>query len=168
MLFRSASSGFPRLAGINAKYLEKQLNDFASGSRDNPVMKPTATALTAEERIAVAEYYSKLPAPEVSVSTLEYNHLGETLALRGRWENNVPACIQCHGPNGVGIGEHFPPLAGQSAQYITNEIHNWQKGTRANDPLGLMKHTADALNDEDIEAVARWFANQPTSIKGAK
>ncbi|CBL46078.1 Cytochrome c family protein [gamma proteobacterium HdN1] len=157
-------SGFPRLAGLNARYLEKQLNDFVSGARDNVVMKPTATALSEDERRAVADYYSKLSVPERVAITLESNEVGEALALRGKWDQQVPACIQCHGPNGVGIGEHFPPLSGQSALYLANQMREWKKGSRANDPLGLMKHVAQSLTESEILAVAKWFSSQPTFL----
>ena len=47
----------------HAAYLQRQLDDFASGTRDNPVMKPVATALSEAKRKALAEYYSKMPIP---------------------------------------------------------------------------------------------------------
>ncbi len=163
-----AQAGFPRLAGLNAAYIEKQLNDFASGLRANPVMQPTASALSQAERQSIARYYSALAVPAQPISTLEFNAVGEKLALRGRWDVQLPACVQCHGPKGVGVGEHFPPLAGQSADYLASQLRQWQGGTRANDPLGLMKKVADNLSEDDIVAVARWFANQPSSLEGEK
>lgn len=163
-----AAAGFPRLAGLNANYLIKQLDDFASGARENSVMKPIASALSVAEREAVATYYSKLPIPDTQPdpASQKDNALGKALALRGRWSEQVPACVQCHGPHGVGVGEHFPPLAGQSATYIANQLRDWQEGVRHNDPLDLMAHVASALNDEDIQAVAEWFAAQPVTLEG--
>ncbi|SEH68089.1 Cytochrome c553 [Stutzerimonas xanthomarina] len=43
-----AAAGFPRLAGLPAGYMRKQLGDFASGARANPTMQPIAAALSAE------------------------------------------------------------------------------------------------------------------------
>ena len=57
------AAGFPRLAGLNGAYLRKQLDDFASGARENAVMRPIATALDADERKAISDYYAKLPIP---------------------------------------------------------------------------------------------------------
>ncbi|MDC6690008.1 c-type cytochrome, partial [Leclercia adecarboxylata] len=37
-----AAAGFPRLAGIDAGYMRKQLADFRSGTRANPIMQPIA------------------------------------------------------------------------------------------------------------------------------
>ena len=33
----NSAAGFPRLAGLNARYLAKQLSDYQSGTRSNPV-----------------------------------------------------------------------------------------------------------------------------------
>jgi cytochrome c553 len=165
------AAGFPRLAGLNGAYLRKQLDDFASGARENAVMRPIATALDADERKAISDYYAKLPIPAALAKPAAENPKddspGALLATRGRWSQQVPGCEQCHGPGGVGVGEHFPPLAGQSDVYIRNQLKAWKQGTRHNDPLDLMKHLSAALGDNDIDEVSAWFAAQPLSAKGA-
>ena len=166
-----ASAGNPRLAGLDVAYLQKQLDDFTSGARASPVMQATATALSEDERAALATYYSKLPIPPALMKPATpmpaTDSAGAVLATRGRWDRQVPACVQCHGPFGVGVGAHFPPLAGQPAAYIEAQLKAWQQGTRHNDPLQLMQHLSGALNAQDINAVAGWFAAQPLAAKGA-
>jgi len=168
------AAGFPRLAGLNAAYLRHQLESYANGTRDNVIMNPMAASLDERERRILADYYSTLPfavLPEKSASISfpesEQDDPGAWLALRGRWEKQVPACVQCHGPRGIGVGEHFPPLAGQPAKYIADQLQAWQSGARRNDPLGLMKHIADALSNDDIQAVSAWLAAQSAPIEGA-
>lgn len=157
-----AAAGFPRLAGLDAAYLGKQLDDYAKGTRADAVMQPIARALSADERRAVAAYYDRLAAPATPVAAQPAaDGPGATLARRGRWSRRVPACEQCHGPGGVGVGANFPPLAGQPAAYIQAQLQAWQRGTRRNDPLQLMQHLSRALNARDIAAVAQWFAAQP-------
>lgn len=155
-----AAAGFPRLAGLDATYLQHQLDSFADGTRSNSTMDPIAKALDAGERKALASYYAALPTPPPppGAEASGDNALGEQLATRGMWDKGVPACVQCHGPGGVGVGANFPPLAGQSRVYIANQLHAWQRGQRTNDPLGLMQHVAAALSDADIQAVSAWFA----------
>jgi cytochrome c553 len=166
-----AGAGNPRLAGLNVAYLQKQLDDFASGTRTSPMMQATARALGEDERHALAIYYSKQPmAPALAKPAVRMpatDSVGAVLATRGRWDQQVPACVQCHGPGGVGVGEHFPPLAGQSATYIEAQLKAWQQGTRHNDPLQLMQHLSSVLSEEDIRAVAEWFAAQPLTAKEA-
>lgn len=161
------AAGFPRLAHLDAKYLKHQLDSFADGSRASATMEGTAKALSDEERLAVANYYASLPlsATVTTSSDTSDNKLGEKLALKGKWELQVPACVQCHGPQGVGVGEHFPPLAGQSASYLATQLQEWKDGKRQNDPLGLMKHVAESLDSEEIQAVANWFAAQSAVLE---
>lgn len=160
-----AAAGFPRLAGLDAGYLRRQLDDYAKGTRSNAVMQPIAQALSPDERDGVAMYYARLPVPVKAMVTKPADGpgadaRGATLATRGRWSAQVPACEQCHGPGGVGVGANFPPLAGQPAAYIEAQLKAWQQGTRRNDPLGLMQHLSRALSAQDIAAVAQWFAAQ--------
>lgn len=164
-----AATGFPRLAHLDAAYLLKQLDDFASGARGSAVMKPIAQALGEPGRKAMAAYYAALPLPASARSTAGTSRddaLGRRLALRGRWDQELPACVQCHGPHGVGVGANFPPLAGQSAKYLADQLRAWKDGTRKNDPLALMQHVSAKLSDKDIQAVAAWFAAQPASVHG--
>lgn len=167
-----AAAGYPRLAGLDRAYLQYQLTSFADGSRVNATMDPIAKALDADEREALAAYFSRLPIPPPPpaspAAAQAGNALGEKLATRGLWDKQVPGCVQCHGPRGIGVGADFPPLAGQSATYIANQLHAWQQGERKNDPLGLMQHVASALSDADIKAVSEWFAAQPAAATGGK
>jgi cytochrome c553 len=162
------AAGFPRLAGLPEAYLRKQLEDFANGSRVNATMQPVVASLTDDERDAVVAYYSKLPVPAQPVPPPlkdDVAQRGQTLATRGRWSDSQPACEQCHGPGGVGVGDHFPPLTGQSSVYLSNELHAWQQGSRHNDPLQLMQHVAATLSESDIAAISAWYATQPLTPK---
>lgn len=158
-----AAAGFPRLAGLAPEYLAKQIADLKSGTRSNPVMQPIAAALSDDEVQAVSSYLSVLPAPKYPTPSRgdEVSDLGSTLALRGAWERSVPECVSCHGPGGVGVGKSFPPLAGQSAQYLSSQLQAWRQGTRRNDPNDLMGHIARSLTEDEIKAVSEYFASLP-------
>jgi cytochrome c553 len=158
------AAGFPRVAGLPQAYLRKQLDDFASGARVNATMQPVASGLSDAERDALAAYYSKLPVPAFTPSSApagDAAQIGQRLATRGNWGSSLPGCEQCHGPDGVGVGDHFPPLSGQSAVYLSNQLHAWQQGSRHNDPLQLMQSVATKLSEADIAAISAWYAAQP-------
>jgi cytochrome c553 len=156
-----AAAGFPRLAGLSAGYLSKQLEDFKSGARSNPVMQPLAKALTQEEIIAVTQALAAMPAPAVTPlpRSAAPANAAQKLALQGAWERQIPACVSCHGPAGVGVGEAFPPLAGQPAAYLAGQLNAWQSGARHNDPNDLMGHIAKSLTADEVQAVAAYFAS---------
>lgn len=167
-----AAAGFPYLAGQGAGYLQAQLQEFSTGARSHPVMAPIAKAMNPSQMQAVAVYYASLPAT-FDAKTLS-GHLdtypakaeeGAWLANRGDWNNNIPACIQCHGPGGVGVGEQFPAIAGQPAAYLREQLLAWKQGKRNPGPLSLMGDIAQRMNDAQITAVADYFAGLPQVIK---
>ncbi|MDN3559172.1 c-type cytochrome [Vreelandella neptunia] len=49
---------WPRLAGLNADYIAKQLHDFKAGQRQNATMVTFANMLDDQQIADVAEYYS--------------------------------------------------------------------------------------------------------------
>lgn len=161
---------WPRLAGLNAQYMEKQLHDFQNGSRSSVLMKPFADMLDDKQKRDVSAYYAGLPATAAAGGegvAEEVLALGERLALRGDWERYIVPCRSCHGPDNLGAGEHFPALAGQHAGYIADQLRAWQSGDRKNDPQHLMLAIAERLDENDILAVAAWLAQQP-AVAGSR
>jgi len=49
---------WPNLAGQNAPYLVKQLKDFKSGARKNPIMSPQAMPLSDQDMENLAAYFA--------------------------------------------------------------------------------------------------------------
>src|SRR5277367_5771774 len=55
-----AAAHVPRLAGQAADYLQKQLDDYASGTRDNPIMANFAKILSELQRVDFAARYASM------------------------------------------------------------------------------------------------------------
>ena len=164
----NAAAGYPRLAGLNAAYLVRQLNDYDNGTRNHPVKSAIASRLSPAEREALARYYAGLPvlrqAPAETAGTDPAVLLrGQRIVEGGAWSKGVPACLRCHGPNGEGVPPHFPPLVDQPGTYIVAQLVAWQNGTRSNDPIGLMRSVASKLDSEEIAAAAAWLASRAPS-----
>ena len=154
-------AGFPALAGQHAGYLARQLQHLADGSRQAPVMAPMAKALSAQDRADVAAYYASLPLPIQPVRgplPKGKDDDGAWLVERGRWADGIPACAQCHGPGGVGVGADFPAIGHLTADYMQSQVAAWNKGQREAGPLGLMGKVAQKLTPADIQAVAAYYA----------
>ncbi|CUJ67376.1 c-type cytochrome [Achromobacter xylosoxidans] len=161
-------SGFPRLAGAGAAYLQEQLEAIANGSRVSPVMTAIAKTLEPAQREAVSRFYAALPSPldtDRLAATAQQSpkpaDVGAWLAIRGAWDRNIPACNQCHGPGGIGVGDHFPSLAGQPAAYLSEQLRLWRENQRPPGPLGLMAAVATRLTDAEITAVSAYYAGLP-------
>lgn len=157
----NAQAGFPRLGGLDPGYIQTQLENFAANKRSNPVMSPIAMQLTAAQRSAAAAYFGAMPRPTgVSIvvpEQLKMSDTGAWLANRGRWDDNLPACVQCHGQGGSGVGAAFPSLVGQSRGYLIAQLLAFKNGSRPGGPMNLMGVVAKKLSDTDIPAVAVYF-----------
>ncbi len=160
----NAEAGFPRLAGMDAAYLAKLLKDYAAGRCSNPIMQLIAQALNEAEMLAVTQHYARMK-PQTSALKIDaqQRELGQRLAERGAWSRGVPACASCHGADGRGVAPHFPPLAGQHATYLAQQIAAWKAGTRRNDALGLMQSVATKLTAAEITAVTLYYASLPAA-----
>ena len=60
---KTIDGSYPMLAGQYEDFLVKALTDYKSGSRKNAIMAGMAAALTKEEIVDLAAYYSSLPGP---------------------------------------------------------------------------------------------------------
>ena len=157
-----AAAHVPRLAGQAADYLQKQLDDYASGTRDNPIMANFAKALSEPQRVDFAARYASMSAPYIAQTTTSDAvkvARGHQLAYQGDETRRVQACNGCHGPDGVGVARTAPYLAGQSAEYLESALKAFRDGTRKNDAGQLMRSVAQRLNDADIAAVAGYFGS---------
>lgn len=159
-----AAAAFPRLTGQSYSYLVKSLKDYASGARENEIMSPIAEALSEQEMRNVAAYYAGLeddtftPQSTPDVEQLQY---GAALAAIGSADLGIQGCLNCHGPDGAGLGYGYPYLAGQHANYTEAQLRAWQEGTRTGDPLDIMANIATRMSDREIAAVAAYYASLP-------
>lgn len=164
-----AAAAFPRLTGQSYGYLVKSLKDYASGARADDIMSPIAAALSEQEMRDVSAYYASLDAaastslPAAEAETLQY---GAALAAIGSAELGIQGCVNCHGPEGAGLGHTYPYLAGQHASYIETQLLAWQDGTRTGDPLGVMGEIATRMTEREIAAVAAYYARLPPYSDG--
>jgi cytochrome c553 len=157
----AAATGAPRIAGQSQHYLAKQLESYVNGSRRSPVMESVAKGLPPDIRAAVAAYYSQVDAPVAGGTSTRRSRRGLELATSGDSARRVQACGNCHGPGGTGEPPLMPYLAGLDAGYLARELAAWKAGTRTNDAGQQMKAVADALNGEDVAAVAAYYASLP-------
>lgn len=148
---------FPNLAGLSSEYLAKQLADFRSGSRVQPLMNTVARALTEQEIGQLAAYYGTLAGPPMHVGEFG-GEAARKLDVQGDGTRALPACANCHGLRGMGEGPLLPRLAGQSREYFVDQMNAFRSGSRQNDDVGVMRAFAQRLTDSEIQALAAYYA----------
>ena len=153
-------AAFPPLAGQAGGYLRSQLDAFADGARNNAIMAPIAKGLNAQQRADVAAYFAALPSGlrAVPAAAPDGKDKGAWLVLRGRQADGIPACASCHGPGGAGVGAQFPAIGKLNASYVQQQIDAWKQGQRGAGPLGLMGSIAKKLSNDDVAAIAQYYA----------
>lgn len=152
----SGTPAYPKLAQQHPQYLVKQLQEFKSDKRANPIMKGFASALSDEDMKNIAAYLGSKKAKPGSAKEKELVSLGERIYRGGIADRSIPACAGCHSPNGAGIPAQYPRLSGQHADYAVAQLTAFRDGVRKNSVQ--MTQVAAKLNDKEIKAVADYIA----------
>jgi len=154
----STSPTYPNLAGQQPEYLYKQLTEFKSGARKNAIMAPNVTALSNDDMLNLAAYFSSQQPKARLAKDATLSAEGGKLFKGGNAGSGVPACASCHGPAGSGIPVQFPRLAGQHSKYVLSQLKNFRSGDRANDGGKMMQVIARKMTDQEMKAAAEYIS----------
>jgi cytochrome c553 len=146
----------PIIAGQHPAYLEKQLREFKSGQRNNPIMKGFASTLSDDDMRNVAAFYAGKQAKTGFAKSKDTVEMGERIWRGGIPDRQIAACAGCHSPSGAGIPTQYPRLAGQHADYTEAQLIAFRQGARANSPM--MVAVTAKMNDREIKAVSDFIA----------
>lgn len=154
----SVNPEWPKLAGQNPKYLAKQLKDYKSKDRANPLMYGQAANLSEQDMLDLAAYFTGLTGSPGSADP-DKVALGESIYRGGDLDTGLPACMGCHSPSGAGNpAAAYPKLSGQHSKYTETQLRYFRDGARKNDQAGMMRSIASKMTIEQIEAVAQYIA----------
>jgi cytochrome c553 len=149
----------PKLAGLDAAYLARQLIDLKSGKRKSPTMFAIMQMVEAGEIEALADYFSEQKpltgvVAKVDVKSVE---VGKEIFNEGITSTAVPACSGCHNDDGSG-SDKYPRVTGQHAPYVLQQLKAMKSGERDNDERGVMRAVAKRMNEAQMQAVAHYIA----------
>ena len=147
---------FPRLAGMNAQYLLKELQNFKSEQRSGDIMKAMAAALSDTEMTDLALYFSKQKPVSATVTRPELLALGKKIFEDGNDAAGVPSCSGCHEEDGSGSAR-FPRVAGQNPEYVLEELGRYL--SIPNHRSKVMRTVAQRLSKQEAQAVAEYMAS---------
>ncbi|OIZ94499.1 hypothetical protein A1D18_06590 [Candidatus Rickettsiella isopodorum] len=157
----TVNENWPKLAGQNVNYLMKQMRDFQPNvklGRDNPIMNSLIVALSEKEKIKIANYYARLLGT-IDTAQVHLLSLGQRIYRGGDSNKEIPACLACHGPAGLGNPPAgFPRLSGQHARYIVTQLKAFRDGKRNNDKHQMMSIITKKMNDTEIIAVSNYIS----------
>ncbi|MCB1886514.1 MAG: cytochrome c4 [Rhodocyclaceae bacterium] len=156
MTGQSSSPNYPKLAGQNAQYLQRQLFNFKSGRRENGEMKAQVADLSGAEIEALAEYFSSKDVIADVAFDPALAEIGKQLYENGNAQSGVTACSTCHGPRARGA-LFLPRLAGQHASYIERQVQAFIDHTREA-PDMVMHSVVTGLTEAEIIAVAQYLS----------
>lgn len=148
---------WPKLAGQDPAYIAKQLADFKSGARKDPIMAGMVAGLSAADMRNIGAYYASLKPKPGAARDAQLAKQGEKVYRGGDAKMGVSACMSCHGPSGHGIPPRFPKVSGQNAAYTRKQMLAFKSGSRANDGE-TMTRIAFRMSEQEIKAVSEYMA----------
>lgn len=153
----SSSEIFPRLAGQHWQYIAKQLDNFKSGKRKSSAMASMVEALNAEDMAALGHYFEKQTAESIGSKEPDLAAVGRYVYFYGNKYSGVPACVGCHGQQGLGTSL-LPRLAGQYSYYLETQLRLFNQRERTNDNE-VMHLVASKMSVLEIAAVAEYLSS---------
>jgi len=150
----SRSATMPILAGMNAAYVKKALQDYAAGKRPSPEMEPYAKMAIQLGVDDVAAYFAsqtRIPTP-----------IGADGAAVARGRTASPPCVVCHGAAGKGDpSKGVPDLTGQPAAYLQSQMLLFKADRRSpgDDALKALKALMKTIPDEQFADLAAYYSS---------
>lgn len=154
----------PRLAGLPAEYIARQLTHFQNGTRGGSFddlygrqMQLAANGLSAIHIQLISQHLANFRAgPPLEIQ------------LDGDWAKGSQIyqdqCLACHGEEGVGnLALEGTPLAGQIDVYLAQQLRNYQGGIRGSNPDDIFGRQMSAsmaglATEQDIVDVSLYLA----------
>jgi cytochrome c553 len=159
--------GVPNLAGQRPSYVYRELKAYQLGDLPNSEDGHGRNLLKfySDETLAkVAAYYASLdPAPPPDGAPPKY--VDPVAAGKAA----AAPCAKCHGDNGVSHKEGVPSLVGLNPKYLSDAMQDYKEGDRPIDDKNAdMKKALDALNENDLQHIALYYAMQSEGLTRAQ
>ncbi len=169
---------YPRLAGMPAVFIAKQLELFRSHKRPNMPMLQyiDERQMPDQDILNISIYLSKIklntrlpPVDETAADFDAYARLLESKKLmqipraKGNVENGLKLykkeCASCHGKDGYGIDKKgVPLLAGQYTSYLWKQVDKLRKKIRIHDIDEPDTELLNDFSDQELTDIFAWLS----------
>lgn len=150
----------PRLAGLPAGYLEKELKYYRSGKRSYApmVIASSIKKMTDEDIKDISEYLAGVNLRNLNLPQIPEYPNGEK--DKG-YKIFKKECKSCHRKTGLGKPKKgIPPIAGQYGSYIFGQIKKFQAKERDHDD-DPDDETFDEWSDAELDDIIAHLTNLP-------
>ena len=149
----------PKLAGQHESYIYKQLVDFTTPERNQPVMTTYAKMLSDADKKNIAAYLGAQLSKPGAAKNKDTIDLGKKIYRGGIASKQVAACASCHGATGNGMPVQYPRIAGQHQDYTVAQLTMFRSTKADARKNSAQMHTIAArMSDHEIAAVADYIA----------
>ena len=146
----------PIIAGQNEAYLVESLRAYAAHERPGGFMSVPAVAADPDLWPRLARHFAAQPRPRHPDPAP--SEAGRRIAENGVPQRAVPACLSCHDGR---RDPAYPRLDGQRRDYLEAQLRLFHAGKRAGTRYAqIMTRAAKGLTEEEIEALAGYFAGR--------
>ena len=157
MSFRPAGSR-PAVLGYAVALVFALSASIAAAQDAKPAAATSAKPAAAASAATAAQPVAEKPAAAGAETAHSGVKLGDATAGQGK----AAACGACHGMDGNSSDPQYPKLAGQSEQYIVQQLGNFKGGKRQN---AIMMGMAAPLSEQDMHDIGAYFASK-TALPG--
>jgi len=154
-----ATPDWPSLASQHPTYVVRQLMAFKDGERADPGMRGLASTLSDQDMRDIAAWFGGQSMTPKGADPAEVER-GQRIYRGGIPEREIPACIACHGPTGMGNPlAGYPRVSHQHATYLAKTLRDYRSGDRRSDAElnQMMRNVAELLTDDEIDALASYM-----------
>lgn len=141
----SADAVTPSLAGQDAQYLVKTMQNYRDGGRAHPEMKAMLAGVKDADLAHIAAFY-------VAQAPVAASQAKPTAGLQ--WAER---CDKCHGPGNDNPAMVTPILDGQPVAYLAKALKDYREGKRVQSAMHAM---GAPLTDADIQAIAEYYSSR--------
>jgi cytochrome c553 len=157
---------FPKIAGLGSKYIYRQLQNVRDGNRIIASMAGLVDNYDDVQLKDLAVFYNSQTLQITGAKPLEVKvnagikvdslKIGARVYRAGNLDTNVPSCIGCHSPRGLGNEPAgYPRLGGQYPEYIAKQLRAYRDGEREHE---IMNTVAKNMTNAEIDSVANFIA----------
>ena len=149
----SQTENIPSLAGQLDQYIQWQLVYFRAGSRKNEQMQPVVEQLNNDDIRNLGAYFASLAPPKAAQPDDNPD-----LSAKGKQAAVGRRCASCHTDSFAGT-KAVARIADQREEYLVKALHDYKTGVRSGGGQAAMADVAYPLNEEEITALAHYFAH---------